>query len=152
MIPDLDDGVLPEGIHICTVEEIVKVFGTFRKTESRPRLTERLRAYIEEARAASVVKAIIIDGSYVTAKDEPNDIDILLVLRRELDLTQELRPAEYNVQSKRMVKRQYGFDVLTAIEDSETYQNLVHFFARVNPLEKECYTKKGAKGVLRIEL
>jgi hypothetical protein len=67
------------------------------------------------------VSAVVIDGSYVTAKGEPGDIDLIAALRNDIDLTVEMRPAEYNIQSKRMVRKLYGFDVLSAVDGSETY-------------------------------
>jgi hypothetical protein len=152
MIPDLDDGVLPEGVHICTLEELDKTFGVFRRTDQRLNLMKKLRSYIDEARAAENARAVIIDGSYVTAKDEPGDIDLLLVLKREVDLAEEMRPAEYNVQSRRMVKRLYGFDIFTAVDGSEAYEEFVSFFEKVKISEAQRYTGRLRKGILRIEL
>jgi len=34
MIPPLDDGVLPEGIHDCTFDEIDRMFGRFQTSVS----------------------------------------------------------------------------------------------------------------------
>ncbi|HLG18094.1 MAG TPA: hypothetical protein VJH03_26870 [Blastocatellia bacterium] len=118
MIPELEDGVLPEGIYSCTVDEVEQVFGRFSRSDRRPPLTEKLRQYIFDARLAGIASALVIDGSYITAKQEPGDIDMVLALRPDLDLSAELRPMEYNVQSKRMVKRLYGFDVLLATDQS----------------------------------
>jgi hypothetical protein len=101
MIPELRDGVLPEGIHLCTLEEVKEIFGQFRGSDRRPQLTERLTRYVQDARSSGVVSAIVIDGSYVTAKEKPGDIDLIVALRPGLDLTTEMRPMEYNIQSKR---------------------------------------------------
>ncbi len=38
---------------------------------------------------------------------------------------------EYNVQSKRRVRSLYGFDVLAAIDESETYEEHIGFFSQV---------------------
>jgi len=152
LIPELDDRVLPEGIHRCTVEECENTFGRFSGSDRRPRLAETLRRYVQDARASGIAVAVVIDGSYVTEKAEPNDIDLILVLRRDFDPSAELRPREYNVQSKRAVRRQYGFDVLPAIEGTETYEEYVCLFSQIRRDDPEQQTARTAKGLLRIEL
>lgn len=152
MIPALQDGVLPPGIHDCTMEEVQQVFGQFRRSDRRPQLTEKLRRFVADAQLSGIVSALIIDGSYVTAKAEPNDIDLLLALRADFDLREELRPLEYNLQSKRMVRKLYGFDVLPAVEESETYFRLLDFFSHVRPNDPEQQTSQVNKGLLRIRL
>ena len=152
MIPELDDGVLPEGVHACTLDEVVEAFGRFQKSDRRQRLTETLRRYIADVRTAEVAVAIVVDGSYVTGKEEPADIDLILVLRPDFDLNQDLRPAEYNVQSKRMVRKLYRLDVLPAIDGSETYDEHVAFFSQVRKDDPRQPTARDTKGMLRIDL
>lgn len=152
MIPELRDGVLPEGIHLCTLEEVKEIFGQFHGSDRRPQLTERLTRYVQDARSSGVVSAIVIDGSYVTAKEKPGDIDLIVALRPGLDLTTEMRPMEYNIQSKTMARKLYGFDVLPAVDGSETYQRVLDFFTRVKLDDPDQKTSRKSKGVLRIEL
>jgi hypothetical protein len=152
LIPDLNDGVLPVGIHDCTFEEISKVFGRFDRTDIRLKLTQKLGQYIVDARNSGIASAIIVDGSYITRKAEPSDIDVILALRKDFDLGQELRPFEYNIQSKRMVRRLYGLDVLPAVEDSEAYQRYLQLFSRVRLDDPEQTKAQLNKGVLRIAI
>lgn len=152
MIPELQDGVLPEGLHFCTLEEVKVAFGQFRRSDRRPQLTERLARFIQDARNSGVVSAVVIDGSYVTAKEEPGDVDLIVALRPDFDLTTEMRPLEYNIQSKSMVRKLYGFDVLPAVDGSETYQRFLDFFSRVKLNDPDQKTSQERKGVLRIEL
>jgi dihydrodipicolinate synthase/N-acetylneuraminate lyase len=152
MIPELDDGVLPEEVHRCTLEELDNVFGVFRSSDRRPELMKKLRSYMDDARSVENVKAVVINGSFVTAKEAPGDIDLLLVLKREVDLAEDLRPAEYKIQSKSMVRRLYGFDIFTGVDGSIAYDGIVSFLVNVNPLEAQRYTRKLRKGILRIEL
>jgi hypothetical protein len=78
MIPDFrDDGYLPEGLHLATEAEV-----TFRfvpHTPRRKRLAHRLRRWIDLARAVSA-RRLFVDGSFVTAKPEPNDVDAVVWL------------------------------------------------------------------------
>ena len=107
---------------------------------------------LKEAGSLGVATAVIIDGSYVTIKEKPSDIDMIVILRQNVARKQELMPAEYNAESRRMVKRQYGFDVLAAGPDSLRYADRLKFFLRVRPNDPEMRTNRKTKGVLRIEL
>lgn len=152
MIPDLNDGVLPLGIHACTFEELRAKFGRFSRTDQRIRLTETLQKYIDEARKSGIARAVVVDGSYITRKPEPADIDLILVLRADFNLAQELRPFEYNLQSRRTVRRLYGFDVRAAIDGSETYSFYISEFSKVRLDDPEQTDNQTHKGLLRIEL
>ena len=97
-IPDLNtNGLLPPGRHACTVEEIAGRFGAFRGGEQRPRLMVSLMEFVAEARAAGIVRALLVDGSFVTAKPAPNDIDLVVIVPETHDFSADLRPLEYNV-------------------------------------------------------
>jgi len=100
------------------MEEVDQVFGRFWRSDRRMRLTDKLRRFVEEARQSGIVAAVVIDGSYVTAKPEPADIDLIVALRPDFNLAQELRPFEYNIQSKRWVKKTYRFDIRVALDGS----------------------------------
>jgi hypothetical protein len=76
-----------------------------------------------------LVKAIIIDGSFVMGKDEPDDIDLIIILHPGHDYGSFLRPFEYNVLSRKRVRRAYGFDVVVTEEDGPEYADYVKFFA-----------------------
>jgi predicted nucleotidyltransferase len=149
MIPPLEDGVLPEGVYDCTFAEIDQRFGRFQRSDKRIKLTTKLKAYLEELRKSGLADTVIVDGSYVTAKEEPSDIDLLVALRSGL-VWATLRPFEYNAVSKRMVKQAYRFDAFAHLEDSPEYRQVLHFFQDVR--SDAAYTAKPRKGVLRVRL
>jgi hypothetical protein len=151
VIPQLEHGVLPSGIHTCTLEECKEMFGKFSRSDRRIQLTEALHRYVGDVRSAGIALSILVDGSYVTSKPEPNDIDLILVLRPDLDLSAELQPIEYNVQSKRAVKKLYGFDVRPAIAGSQALAEYVLFFSQLR-LDDPEQPSGSTKGILRIEL
>jgi hypothetical protein len=64
-------GELPPGMHLATLAEVEAVFVT---TPRRRRLFEGLRLAIQNLHAAGV-RRVFIDGSFVTTKADPNDID-----------------------------------------------------------------------------
>jgi uncharacterized protein DUF6932 len=111
-IPSLDQsGLLPAGIHYCELDEIKERFGSFQTNDQRPKLWQKLLAFVAEAKAAQFARCLLIDGSFVTAKISPNDIDLVLVLPLSHDLATDLAPDQYNLVSKRIVQRRFGFDI-----------------------------------------
>jgi len=131
-IPDFDDaGFLPPGVHDCTLDEVRWSFGVFQTTDRRPNLFDKLQALVREAWATGLVDEIIVDDSFVTAKPDPNDIDLILVLNAGHDFSAELRPFEYNVLSTRQARKTYGFDLLVAMHASAVYAEYLAFFAQV---------------------
>jgi len=140
-IPALtDDGYLPEGIHECTLDEIRVAFGSYGRRRS---LFLRLVEYVEAAVSSGLVEVIVVDGSFVTDVLEPGDIDLALGIRERSE-TGLLRPLEYNVISKRRVKKKYDFDVLAAPFGSLEFRAHVEFFSQVK-------NRPGVtKGVLRV--
>ena len=92
MIPRLrEDGMLPVGIHQATLNELFIAFPG--RNQQRQLLNDSLRRVIAALRTLDTTIMIFIDGSYVTSKAEPNDIDLLLItshhtepaVRRHLD-------------------------------------------------------------------
>ena len=83
-IPDLDEnGFLPPGVYDCTLEEVQQRFGRARVNFQRSELFAKLKEYVKEAQSTKLVKAIILDGSFVTNKETPNDIDMIVILTEE---------------------------------------------------------------------
>jgi len=77
-IPDFrDDGSLPEGVHLATEAEVTFRFGA--ATPRRRQLALRLRRWIELASGVSA-KRFLVDGSFVTAVDDPADVDAVVWL------------------------------------------------------------------------
>ena len=152
MIPNLVQGVLPEGVHVCTLTEVDDRCGRVQRSDRRMRLTAKLRDLEDQARKSGIVAALVVDGSYVTAKDEPNDINLVIALRTDFDLRSELRPFEYNIQSKRMIRAQYRFDVRVAVHGSDLYAEAIKFFCHVRLEDQEQAGYPPRKGLLRIEL
>jgi hypothetical protein len=75
MLPPFDDfGNLPQGIHRCSLDELVARFGI--GSEEREAETNELVLFIEAAKAAGV-RRLLVNGSFVTEKRSPNDVDIV---------------------------------------------------------------------------
>jgi hypothetical protein len=77
MIPDFDErGYLPAGVHLASLDEIEARFG--RQSEVRRAQMESLRWLVELAKKAGVQR-LIVNGSFVTERLEPNDVDCVLL-------------------------------------------------------------------------
>ncbi|HKY03257.1 MAG TPA: hypothetical protein VJQ56_00105 [Blastocatellia bacterium] len=73
MIPEFDEqGLLPEGIHSATWEEVITHFGG---NERRRQLLSGLSEALGLLKSAGC-RRVYIDGSFVTSKERPNDIDV----------------------------------------------------------------------------
>src|SRR5262249_32979772 len=72
-------GDLPEGVYRASLDEVVARFGN--GPPQRQLVTVRLRRIYALAQATGKLAHFVIFGSYVTAKLEPNDVDILLVVQ-----------------------------------------------------------------------
>jgi hypothetical protein len=72
-----EDGYLPEGLHQASEDEVAARFGV--STSHRTDLMERLRRWLELARAVGA-RRFLIDGSFVTGKAEPGDVDAVVWL------------------------------------------------------------------------
>lgn len=73
MIPAFDEGGnLPPGVHEADWDEIAQRFGW---TSRRRELLAGLKAALEPLREAGC-RRIFVNGSFVTDKDEPGDIDV----------------------------------------------------------------------------
>src|SRR5437868_2985884 len=78
MIPPCnEDGYLPVGIHPAGLEEIATRFG--QESELRRAQMESLRWLVELARGAGAER-IVVNGSFVTDKLEPNHVDCVLLI------------------------------------------------------------------------
>src|SRR5262249_54757198 len=66
---------------------------------------------------------------YTASKDEPDDIDILVVLRDNLDLTQELQPNQERVIDKKTVRREYKFDAFSYKDGEKGLLDLIALFS-----------------------
>ena len=144
--PFNEHGLLPEGIHDCTFDEAEARFGRFHQSDRRPQLWAKFREFFYEAQATGLIAAILLNGSFVTDKPDPNDIDLILVVAPEHDFARQLSPAEYNVLSAQRVKRRYSLDILVAREDSDQYRRYSRLFQQVR------WHPQKTKGIVRIKL
>ena len=94
MLPTFNHaGNLPEGIHLATEDEVVVRFAT--PSARRQWFGEQLRSLLVLAKATGQLARVFLWGSFVTSKEVPNDLDVLLVMSAEF--TVEATPAPAHI-------------------------------------------------------
>jgi hypothetical protein len=84
-LPEFDSvGDLPEGVHQATMDEIRARFG--HGTPQRQAVTARLLRIYHLAAATGELDRVIIFGSYITTKPDPNDVDVILVMSDDFEV------------------------------------------------------------------
>ena len=93
---------------------------------------------------SGLFESLLIDGSFITAKPAPNDIDLVAVLRPGHIFERDLPMSEYALVSRTLLRRRFAFDIIVAERESQLYRTYVEFFSRVreNP--------EARKGLLRL--
>jgi hypothetical protein len=79
-----EEGDLPPGVHPATLPEVLARFG--HGSIQRCAVSERLSRLYQIVTSTGHLARFIVYGSFVTAKEEPNDVDIFLLMEDTFDL------------------------------------------------------------------
>jgi len=84
-LPDFnDEGDLPPGVYRATLTETLHRFG--QGSTQRRQVADRLHRLYHLALSTGQLARFAVFGSFVTAKAEPNDVDIILLMADTFDL------------------------------------------------------------------
>jgi hypothetical protein len=134
------DGYLPEGLHEASEEEVVARFG--QSTSRREYLLGRLRRWLELARAVGAQR-FFINGSFVTDKVEPGDVDAVVWLPEDWDAQLgAVRPGA--IELWKMIKTRQP-EELFAARDAWEWTAWLEFFSSIRNSTRR-------KGVIEIWL
>ena len=147
-IPEFrDDGWLPEGHWTATWEEIGARFGG-EPGSKRRLLMERLREWRTALRGFQISGTLILDGSFVSAKERPGDIDAIFVSDVEsMEVIATEPMAAHLLSHVRMKDSGFGdlfYFTETAVHDFPA-------FCRLDGFDADSRTGK-SKGVLRVRI
>lgn len=93
-LPELnEEGDLPVGRYVVSLGEVLAHFGV--GGPQRVAVTNSLRHIYHLAVATGSLERLVIFGSYITAKADPNDVDVILVMHN--DFAVERCPVESQV-------------------------------------------------------
>lgn len=77
------NGNLPAGLHLWTLEEVEeRLVEDFPESDSRPRIWSGYLRLCRELLAIIDVSEHWLDGSFVTAKPHPGDLDLLVIAEK----------------------------------------------------------------------
>jgi hypothetical protein len=71
-------------VHRASLEEVLQRFG--QGSNQRLAVANRLSRLYQLAASTGQLARFVVFGSFVTAKDEPNDVDIVLLMEDTFDL------------------------------------------------------------------
>jgi hypothetical protein len=142
MIPAFGpDGYLPEGVHHATEAEVTFRFGS--TSPRRRRLALRVRRWIELARAVAALR-LLIDGSFVTEKADPHDVDAVILLPPHfIELVRRGIDAALELEAMLLTRRP---EELFGAEDQIDWDEWVEFFSRTREADRR------RKGLVEIQL
>lgn len=140
-LPKLNNnGELPPGEHLATLEEVNSVFG--KSNKQRENLMAGLKTGSANLYAAGV-KRIWINGSFITDKAEPNDIDGCWEYTSNVVL-EKLDPV-FLAESREPMKTKYGLEFFVAnIIEADSGLPFPKFF--------QANREGDAKGIVVIDL
>ena len=139
--PFRPDGYLPEGVYRASESDTSFRFGT--STQQRRRLVLRVRHWIESARNIGAA-GLLIDGSFVTAKGEPEDVDAVIFLPADFQ-DQISRGSVSALELEQMLLTRYPEEIFAA-EDEADWNAWIEFFSRTREQDGR------RKGLVEIEL
>ncbi len=85
VLPEFNSqGDLPEGLHKATLADVLERFGS--GSEARAEARAVLQRVHRLVAATGKLERFVIFGSYITAKPEPRDVDVVLVMNDDFSL------------------------------------------------------------------
>jgi len=153
-IPDLTaKGILPEGIHACTLDEVRAAFAGRESRTKREKLWNGFVRYLDVIRQTGVVDTIYLDGGFTSDSKNPNDIDAVLEIPIPVPpVSSVLMRKEFNHD---YVKGEFQLDIFLWWNGFPSPANdLRMFFQYVKPKEAVNRGLKAGekKGILKIAL
>lgn len=120
-----NDGYLPTGLYLASEAEVLFRFGT--ASRRRRSLALRLRRWLDLVRQVGA-RRLLVDGSFVTAKHDPNDIDAVVLLSTDFELQIE-KGFEPALEVEEMLFTRQP-EELFAAEDEVDWNEWIEFFSR----------------------
>lgn len=126
MIPEFDpDGYLPVGLHLASETNVLARFGL--ETKQRRRLALRLQRWLLLSRCVGA-KRFFVDGSFVTSKTNPADVDAVVWLPDDFDRRVRRGDVEAVELEAMLVSRQP--EEIFSAEDRRDWDAWIEFFSR----------------------
>jgi len=145
-IPKLNkNGLLPTGIHDCSIAEIEEVFCW---NSHRLDLLGKFRSCFAREIRSQFLEPVYFDGSFVTDKDTPDDIDLVLELTRAPD-AQKWQGLKFLRDHQKRLMADYRVHFWVNLPGADDFS---HFFQYVGikTASFKGLNPKHLKGILRL--
>lgn len=146
-IPEFDQrGMLPVGVYECSLAEMAARFGW---NLHRQRLLRSFGDFlVHEIRNAGFPEPLYVNGSFVTDKDKPEDVDVVLDLRSASE-DRKWRGLILMEKERKRFREQYDVDFWVNLPGQN---NLADFFQYVGikSAKFKGLAHTDRKGILRI--
>jgi hypothetical protein len=113
------DGFLPVGVHQATLEEVFAAFPA--TTSQRQALNQALVQGVGVIKQHQIADQIAIDGSYLTSKPDPEDVDLVVLTPGVYQMEGEQRYTAEGIDTKLL-------DIQFA-DDTIAFQGWLTFFS-----------------------
>ncbi len=138
--PGFDDAGYISPIQVCTEAEVLRWFGF---TTRREKLINRIRKWTGLAKAVKA-RRLLLDGSFVTEKSEPDDVDAVVLLPD--DFRDQLYAGNAEAVELRDMFLSREPKEIFAAEDEEDWWGWFKFFSRTRETNGRC------KGLVEVVL
>ena len=124
--PFRDDGCLPSGVHLATLDEVRSRFG--ESSERRRELMQRVVDWVDLAHAVEA-RRLVLDGSFVTEKHSPNDVDAVMLLPKDFQgRISRSDPSAWELEET--IRYKEPQELHAAFNESQ-WDRILQFFSRV---------------------
>lgn len=152
-IPHLNQyNLLPAGVHECSIDEIEN---TFVYNSIRRQIWDSFIDYFNLIKNLSEIESIYIDGSFVTDRESPSDVDIAIEFVSLYDWGR-LRRAHPELFDEAVIKERWHLDYLPCAPQMRSWQgtDARDFFQglEAKDIEKRGIPKETKKGILVVRL
>jgi hypothetical protein len=130
--PFVENEILPAGMHLCTLEEVVDRFGS---NERRRQLCGELQCFVDRARDCGFV-GLVIWGSFPTGCPEPGDLDLLFVTLPGVSKDNVSRDCAQLLEQEESRDR-FGHDFLSCTNDPDVLDYFARYLGYDNRIDKQ---------------
>jgi len=125
--PFLPTGFLPEGMHEAFEGEVMDRFAA--GSVERKRLGRQISRWMRLCRSSGALR-FCLNGSFVTAKEAPNDADAVVLLGS--DFADRVARGNLDAIELSEILGMRPTEHLFAAEDRRDWDDWIHFFSRTN--------------------
>lgn len=147
-IPNFTErGILPEGVHLCTLVEAQHALST---NDTRTQIWDGLVGFLEWALQLPQPTALLIDGSYVTNKPLPSDVDVVVDVTGCSEAQQSAWFQSW-LDQHGYVKQLFGVDFYPFVVGAGNDFSAYFQYIRVEEALRRGIPPNVRKGILRVD-